>query len=52
MAEELEPERYGMIPREDVAATLLACLDETSSIRKAFDEVSGDTPIRDAIPAL
>jgi uncharacterized protein YbjT (DUF2867 family) len=51
-AEELEPERYGMIPREDVAATLLACLDETSSIRKAFDEVSGDTPIRDAIPAL
>ena len=52
VAEELEPERYGMIPREDVAATLLACLDETSSIRKAFDEVSGDTPIRDAIPAL
>ena len=52
VAEELEPERYGMIPRDDVAATLLACLDEPSSIRKAFDEVSGDTPIRDAIPAL
>ena len=30
VAVELEPERYGMIPREDVAATLLACLDETS----------------------
>jgi uncharacterized protein YbjT (DUF2867 family) len=44
--------RYGTIPRDDVAATLLACLDEPATIRKAFDVVSGETPIREALAAL
>jgi uncharacterized protein YbjT (DUF2867 family) len=52
VAEELPLERYGMIPRDDVAATLLACLDEPLTIRKAFDEVSGDTPISEALAGL
>src|SRR5919198_2990376 len=32
---------YGRIPRDDVAATLLACLDEPRTIGKAFDLISG-----------
>lgn len=51
-ADELEAERYGPIPRDDVAATLLACLDEPNTIGKKFDEVSGDVPISDALAAL
>ena len=44
--------RYGQIPRDDVAATLLACLDEPATIRKAFDLLAGETPIADALAAL
>ena len=44
--------RYGQIPRDDVAATLLACLDEARTIRKAFDLLSGEVPIREALAAL
>src|SRR5919197_1161626 len=44
--------RYGQIPRDDVAATLLACLDEPGTIGKAFDLLSGETPIREALAAL
>jgi uncharacterized protein YbjT (DUF2867 family) len=51
-AAELPAGRYGRIPRDDVAATLLACLDDPKSIRKAFDEVSGETPIAEAIAGL
>src|SRR5437764_3365096 len=32
----------GEIPRDDVAATLLACLDEPTTIGKTFDLLSGD----------
>jgi uncharacterized protein YbjT (DUF2867 family) len=49
VADELE---RGAIPREDVAATLLACLDEPGTAEIAFDVVSGDTPIAEAITAL
>jgi uncharacterized protein YbjT (DUF2867 family) len=52
VAEELPVGRYGRIPRDDVAATLLACLDEPRTIRRAFDEVSGETPIADAVAGL
>jgi uncharacterized protein YbjT (DUF2867 family) len=45
-------ERSGQIPREDVAATLLAVLDTPSTARLAFDVLSGDTPIADAVGAL
>jgi uncharacterized protein YbjT (DUF2867 family) len=44
--------RYGRIPRDDVAATLLACLDEPNTIRKVFDLLEGETPIREALAAL
>src|SRR4051812_8710553 len=44
--------RYGQIPRDDVAATLLGCLDDPKTIRKAFDLLSGDDPIADALVAL
>ena len=40
------------IPRDDVAAVLLAVLDEPATIAKAFDLVSGDTPIDEAILRL
>jgi uncharacterized protein YbjT (DUF2867 family) len=40
---------FGEIPRADVAATLLAVLDEPATIGKAFDLVSGDDPIDEAI---
>jgi uncharacterized protein YbjT (DUF2867 family) len=42
----------GEIPREDVAATLLALLETPSTIGKTFELVSGDTPIEEAISAL
>ena len=42
----------GEIPREDVAATVLAVLETPSTIGKAFDLVSGDTPIEEAVRRL
>ena len=42
----------GSIPREDVAAVLLAVLETPSSIGKTFELVSGDTPIGDAVREL
>jgi uncharacterized protein YbjT (DUF2867 family) len=45
-------DRSGQIPREDVAATVLAVLDTASTIGKAFDEISGETPIERALDAL
>ncbi len=42
----------GRIPREDVAATLAACLDEPATIGKTFELFSGDTPIAQALRGL
>lgn len=42
----------GEISRADVAAVLLACLDRDETIGKAFDLVSGETPIEEALAAL
>jgi uncharacterized protein YbjT (DUF2867 family) len=42
----------GRIPREDVAATLVAVLDTDGTIGRDFDLVGGDTPIEDAVRAL
>jgi uncharacterized protein YbjT (DUF2867 family) len=42
----------GEVPREDVAAVLLAALETPSSIGKTFELVSGDTPIEEAIRGL
>ncbi|TMK68326.1 MAG: SDR family oxidoreductase [Actinobacteria bacterium] len=41
----------GDISRDDVAATLLAVLDEPATIGTTFDLVAGDVPIRDAVAA-
>lgn len=42
----------GQVPRPDVAAVLLACLDAPSTIGKSFDLVGGETPIAEALAAL
>jgi len=42
----------GDISRDDVAATLLAVLDEPATIGTTFDLVGGDVPIRDAVAAV
>jgi uncharacterized protein YbjT (DUF2867 family) len=47
-----ELEHGGEIPRDDVAATLLAALDAPNTIGKTFDLIAGETPIPDALRAL
>jgi uncharacterized protein YbjT (DUF2867 family) len=39
----------GQIPRADVAAVLLACLDTPGTVGRGFDLTSGTTPIADAL---
>ncbi len=40
---------HGSIPREDVAAVLLAVLDTPGTAGQVFEVISGDTPIVDAV---
>jgi uncharacterized protein YbjT (DUF2867 family) len=40
---------HGNIPRADVAAVLLAVLDEPGTAGHMFEVISGDTPITDAV---
>jgi uncharacterized protein YbjT (DUF2867 family) len=42
----------GRVPRDDVAATLAACLDEPATIGKTFELFAGDTPIAQALRGL
>jgi uncharacterized protein YbjT (DUF2867 family) len=42
----------GEVPREDVAAVLLAVLETPSTVGKSFELVSGDTPIEEAVRGL
>jgi len=42
----------GSIPREDVAAVLVAVLDEPATAGATFELISGDTPIREAVAAI
>jgi nucleoside-diphosphate-sugar epimerase len=42
----------GQIPRDDVAAVLLAVLGSDNAIGKDFDLLSGDTPIAEAVASL
>jgi uncharacterized protein YbjT (DUF2867 family) len=39
----------GSIPREDVANLIVACIDESRSIGRQWEVVSGDTPIAEAV---
>jgi uncharacterized protein YbjT (DUF2867 family) len=45
-------EDSGEVPRADVAATLAAVLQTDSTIGKAFDLLSGDTPIDEALRSI
>ena len=40
---------HGDIPREDVAAVLLAVLDTPATAGRTFEVIGGDTPIADAV---
>lgn len=42
----------GAIPRADVAAVLVAVLDEPGTGGQSFDLISGETPIAEAVSAL
>jgi uncharacterized protein YbjT (DUF2867 family) len=42
----------GSIPREDVAAVVMAVLETPSSVGRSFELVSGDTPVEDAVRGL
>ena len=44
--------RYGQVPREDVALVLLESLGAGNTIRKTFEVLEGDEPVREAIAAL
>ncbi|HEX4692031.1 MAG TPA: SDR family oxidoreductase [Solirubrobacteraceae bacterium] len=44
--------RSGEIPRDDVALTLLECLQAPNTIRKEFEELTGATPVAEALGAL
>lgn len=43
---------HGRIPREDVAAVLLAVLDTPGTAGRTFEVVSGDTPIHEAVERI
>jgi uncharacterized protein YbjT (DUF2867 family) len=42
----------GSIAREDVAAVLVAVLDEPRAAGRSFDLIAGDTPVAEAVAAL
>ncbi|EIJ80632.1 YhfK [Bacillus methanolicus PB1] len=44
--------KEGSIPREDVAHTILASLDEENTFYRSFDLMSGDIPISDSLKNL
>ena len=47
-----EPVGYGDIPRDDVAAVLLALLDEPATAGTVLELVAGDVPVPDAVEAV
>ena len=42
----------GASRRDDVAATIVACLDHPGTIGKSFSVLNGDTPLKDALDML
>jgi uncharacterized protein YbjT (DUF2867 family) len=44
--------RRASVPREDVAAVLVAVLDEPRTAGQTFELISGDTPITEAVAGL
>jgi uncharacterized protein YbjT (DUF2867 family) len=47
-----ELNRRGQIPRDDVAATLVAALNAPNTIGKTFDVLAGEKPIAEALRSL
>jgi uncharacterized protein YbjT (DUF2867 family) len=45
-------ERSGSVSRDDVAATLVACLDEPATVGVSFDVLAGEFPIAEALRGL
>jgi len=43
---------HGSVPREDIAAVLLAVLDTPGTAGQTFEVISGDTPITDAVASV
>jgi uncharacterized protein YbjT (DUF2867 family) len=46
------PAPGGMIPREDVAAVVVACLGNDATIGKTFEVVAGKQPVADALTTI
>ncbi|MDN6664278.1 MAG: SDR family oxidoreductase [Tetragenococcus koreensis] len=44
--------RHGEVPRQDVAQTILASLENDSTIHKEFEVLSGNEPINDAVKSV
>lgn len=44
--------RFGEVPRADVAAVLLACLDAPYTVNQHFELLAGDTPIAQALTGI
>ena len=42
----------GQVPRDDVAAVLVAVLDAPNTVGRTFDLIGGDTPVQEAVAAL
>lgn len=49
VADEVE---FGNVPRSDVAKTMIAAIQEPNTFHKAFEMVSGDTQIEEALKSL
>ena len=47
-----DPDSEGSISRDDVAAVMVACLDQQSTVGTSFDLVTGPTPIAEALASL
>ncbi|MGH3387146.1 MAG: NAD(P)-binding oxidoreductase [Nocardioidaceae bacterium] len=43
---------YGEVSRDDVAAVVLALLEQGTGVRRTLELVGGDTPVADAVAAL
>ena len=44
--------RYGEVPREDVAAVLLAVLEAENTVRGTYELLGGDVPVEEAVRSL
>jgi uncharacterized protein YbjT (DUF2867 family) len=44
--------RYGEVPREDVAAVLLAVLGAENTVRGTYELLGGDVPVEEAVRSL